>query len=128
MHTILVVDDEPLVLNVVCRTLTAHGYRVVPAGSPQAALVAGDSLPHLDLLVSDIEMPGINGRQLANLMLERYPAMAVLFMTGYLLRPGVTSPDGRLDGHHLIHKPFLPAQLVKAVSHLLDTASFVARA
>jgi CheY-like chemotaxis protein len=128
MYTILVVDDEPLVLNVVCRALASRGYRVVSAGSPQDALVLSGSLPRIDLLISDIEMPEMDGRRLATLMSERYPSLVVLFMTGFLLKPGAISSDGLLDGHRLIHKPFSPSQLVKLVSSLLDTGSLAALA
>ncbi len=116
--TVLVVDDEPNVLAVAARSLEHGGFRVLQAsdGASALAVVDGHGPPHL--VLTDLMMPGMSGAELARRLKERWPAMPVLFMSGYsvedLRREGVTGIDGEL-----LHKPFTPDVLVARVAATL---------
>jgi CheY-like chemotaxis protein len=117
---ILVVDDEPRMRDVAAGVLARAGYRVTEAESPERALemLAGAAEP-FDLLLTDIVMPRIDGRVLAQRARERRPGLAVLFMTGYAdLPPGGVPleipPEGLLD------KPFSARELSRKVRAALD--------
>jgi CheY-like chemotaxis protein len=127
MPTILVVDDQLLVLNVVCQTLMAQGYRVLSASSAPAAMEACESASTLDLLITDVEMPGTDGLKLAESICEKYPSLPVLYMTGYLLKPGTKASSEGIEGRHVIMKPFLPTALVKMVNRILNAPNTAAR-
>jgi CheY-like chemotaxis protein len=82
--TILVVDDESGVRAVVCRVLSNEGYRVINAPDGAEALrVARAHHAPLDLLLTDLKMPGINGRELADTLRQTQPSLKVLFLTAY---------------------------------------------
>src|SRR5690242_16947307 len=84
VETILLVDDEETVRRFGARTLEKAGFRVVTAGTGADAIVCHES--HgvaIDLLLTDVMMPGMNGRELAELLLARRPSLRVLFMSGY---------------------------------------------
>jgi len=113
--TILVVEDEDAIRTLTHRILTRHGYQVVEAASPAAALEL-DVQP--DLLLTDVVMPGMSGKDMADRMRESHPALPVLFMSGYT--DNVMDRYG-LDaaGDALLHKPFNAQQLLSAVQDLL---------
>ena len=113
--TILVVEDEDAIRTLTHRILTRHGYQVVEAASPAAALEL-DVQP--DLLLTDVVMPGMSGKDMADRMRESHPALPVLFMSGYT--DNVMDRYG-LDaaGDSLLHKPFNAQQLLSAVQDLL---------
>jgi CheY-like chemotaxis protein len=123
-ETILVVEDEPLVREVTCRRLSACGYQVLSAAGPLEALaLAKGHRGPIAILVTDIVMPDMNGRELhARLTAER-PGLRVLYMSGY---PGDTLADhgGVLgEGVHLIHKPFGIAELTHEIRKIVDANS-----
>ena len=113
--TIIVVEDEDAIRTLTHRILTRHGYQVVEAASPAAALEL-DVQP--DLLLTDVVMPGMSGKDMADRMRESHPALPVLFMSGYT--DNVMDRYG-LDaaGDALLHKPFNAQQLLSAVQDLL---------
>jgi two-component system cell cycle sensor histidine kinase/response regulator CckA len=116
---LLVEDSEPL-KKLAQKFLEAAGFRVQSAGSGEEALeVASRYGGTFDLLLTDVVMPGINGRALAERLLPRQPGMRVLYMSGYtdsfIARHGVLEP-----GTHLLHKPFIDEVLIRKVREVLD--------
>jgi CheY-like chemotaxis protein len=119
-ETVLVVEDEADVRSYLVETLQDLNYRVREAPDGAAALALFDTDPfRIDLLLTDIVMPGINGRQLADELLQRQPSLKVLFMTGYSRNAIVH--QGRLDpGVSLLQKPLTQAMLATKIRDILD--------
>ena len=115
---VLVVEDEALVRILVVQTLEEAGYRVVETCDAPEALARLDSLPRLDLLVTDVGLPGMNGRQLAELVRQARPGTPVLFMTGYAHNAAVGGEDLE-PGMSLIDKPFAIDALAARVDAIL---------
>jgi two-component system, cell cycle sensor histidine kinase and response regulator CckA len=117
-ETILVVEDDGGVRNLVSRMLRSKGYHVVAVGDGEAALerLAEPGLP-VALLVTDVMLPGMSGRALAARARERQPALRVLFASGYA--PGHLGEE-LPDGARMLHKPFTADQLLRAVRAALD--------
>jgi len=119
-ETILVVEDEADVRSYLVETLQVLNYRVREAPDGVTALAQFDSDPfRIDLLLTDIVMPGINGRQLADELHYRQPDLRVLFMTGYSRNAIVH--QGRLDsGVSLLQKPLTQVVLATKIRDILD--------
>ncbi len=117
---ILVVEDDPDVRNYSCDTLGELGYTVLEAENGRAALNLIASRPDIQLLFTDVGLPGgLNGRQLAEEAHKLRPDLKVLFTTGYARNAIVH--DGRLDpGVELITKPFSQAALAAKLRDILD--------
>jgi signal transduction histidine kinase/CheY-like chemotaxis protein len=116
---ILVVEDDPEVRSYVAETLGGLGYDVLEAPGGDAALKLMDEHNAIGLLLTDVVMPGMNGRKLAEEAKRRQPALKVLFMTGYSRNAIVH--QGRLDpGVELLQKPLNSEQLAAMVRKLLD--------
>ena len=115
---ILVVDDDPPVRELVVRALKRQGHQVLDAGSAMHALEMVDEHENIAMLVTDVLMPQMNGRELADAVLGRYPAMKVLFMSGYT----ADMLDTQTESTHFLHKPFSPNQLAKKVREVLEAA------
>jgi len=121
-ESILLVEDAADVREFVARVLIRAGYVVHVADGPSAALDATDgalgTLDTLDLLLSDVIMPGMNGRELADVITQRRPGIAVLFMSGYtdnaIVHHGVLDPRTSF-----LHKPFTPDQLLNEIRRTL---------
>jgi nitrogen-specific signal transduction histidine kinase len=117
--TIMLVEDEAVLRGIARRVLIAMGYTVIEArhGGDAAILSAKHSGP-IDLLVTDVVMPELGGRELAKLLRAQRPGIPVLYISGYtddeLLRKGVMEP-----GVQLLRKPFMPVDLARAVRELL---------
>ena len=112
--TILVVDDDPLTLNLMCRIVSAGGVEVAPAASAREALHWFDRQgAELGLLVTDILMPGMDGRELARTLRTRRPDLPVLFVSGYCQSAAGDERSAFLP------KPFSPAKLQDGVRRLL---------
>jgi two-component system, cell cycle sensor histidine kinase and response regulator CckA len=116
MPTVLVVDDEPLIRQVVALMLRQDGYSVLTAdGGPEAISVSRAHNGTIDLLVSDVVMPGMDGPALATRLLEKYPLLPVLFISA-------SREATQLAGFphfQLLAKPFSMATLRGAVQGLL---------
>ena len=120
-ETILLVDDEETVLRFSARVLTKEGFRVLSARSGQEALDATQTRGDVvDLLVTDVMMPGMNGCQLAETLLAQRPSLRVLFMSGYAENVLVTNV-GLVPGAAFLSKPFKPSVLVTKVRGVLAT-------
>ena len=120
-EAILVVEDESQVRDLVVRVLSRAGYRVKAAASAETAariLDATDYEP--ELLLTDVVLPGgVNGREVADRMLARFPDLKVVFMSGYTRNAVVH--DGRLDeGIAFLEKPFTPDALLRKLRDALD--------
>ena len=104
-ETVLIVEDDPAVRVLVCAVLKELGYGFVEAGDANTALPIIESDQRIDLLISDVGLPGMNGRQMAEIGRQLRPDLKVLFITGYAEHAAVRG--GFLDpGMQLITKPF----------------------
>jgi PAS domain S-box-containing protein len=105
-ETILLVEDEPAILRVAKRSLEKLGYSVLAAGKPGEAISLAEKHPgQIHLLMTDVVMPEMNGRDLAKRLLSLYPDIRRLFMSGYPVE--VIAHHGVLDeGIHFLQKPF----------------------
>lgn len=115
---VLVVEDSADVSESIRRTLSRAGFQVTVADTPSQALELLERR-HFDLLLTDVIMPQMNGRELAERALQLDPSQRVLFMTGYsagILGQGV----GSLEQHAVIRKPFTAAELTRAILAQLD--------
>jgi len=121
-ETVLVVEDECDVRSYLVETLKDLNYRVREAANGGAALALFDANPiRIDLLLTDIVMPGLNGRELADQLHHRQSGLRVLFMTGYS-RDAIVH-QGRLDpGVSLLQKPVTQALLATKIREILDKA------
>jgi two-component system NtrC family sensor kinase len=120
-ETVLVVEDDPDVRAYVVETLSALNYRVREAANAEDALHLLDDPASVDLLLTDVVMPGMNGRNLAEAAQHRRPGLKVLYMTGYSRNAIVH--QGRLDaGVSLMQKPFSQSVLATRVRTVLEEA------
>ena len=123
--TVLVVEDEPGVRALAADSLKELGYRVVEAAGATEALKRLGEHPEISLMLTDVVMPEINGRQLAEAALRAHPELKVLYMTGYtrnaIVHNGVLDSDARL-----LVKPFTLAQLGQKVEAALGPREGVA--
>lgn len=118
--TILVVDDEASVRLVTRRLLLRWGYTVLEADSGEQAIqVAAQCNGPIDLVVTDVVMPGMSGQMVASAMLRLRPGIRVLFMSGYTAEQ-IAERGGLGDGAALLQKPFDPAALAGKIRELLD--------
>lgn len=117
-ETILVVEDEDGVRTIAKAILIRHGYEVLEAATPGAACeIFAEHGDRIDLLLTDVVMPDMNGPALAQRLVGLRPGLRVLFMSGYADRtslPGLSNPNARL-----LTKPFLPSALAASVREIL---------
>ena len=119
-ETVLVVEDEDQVRRLTCIVLGRAGYMVLEAASPEQALaIAGDQPARIDLLVTDVIMPGMVGPALVRQIAQRRPGLKTLFLSGYTGR--TVSQNGELeDNAPFLEKPFTPQALLSKVREVLD--------
>jgi CheY-like chemotaxis protein len=118
-ESVLVVEDDSDVRDYVVETLASLGYEVFEAGEAESALRLLDEHPSVHLLLTDVVMPGMNGRKLAEEARLRRPDLKILYMTGY--SRNAIMHQGRLDiGVDLLQKPITSEQLASAVRKALD--------
>jgi signal transduction histidine kinase len=120
-ETILVVEDEEVVRQLICTVLGEAGYEILQAESPEAALeLAHERKKPIHLLVTDIVMPGMNGPALARALSEHQPSLKILYVSGYsdndISAHGVVDP-----GLVVLQKPFTQQSLSRKVRELLDS-------
>lgn len=118
-ETILVVEDDATVRLLMTEVLKSLGYRYLEAGDAQAAIPLLASDTQIDLLITDVGLPVMNGRQLAEIAREHRPKLKVLFVTGYahnaMVRGGFLAP-----GMEMINKPFALDVLSAKVSEMIE--------
>ena len=119
LETILVVEDEKDVRESTCGLLSALGYEVIEAGDAAQAVEIIDSGRHVDLVFTDVIMPGpVSSLQLGEIVASRLPHAQVLYTSGYA--EGVLTHEGKLDAKvHLLQKPYHPEALAARIRHLL---------
>jgi CheY-like chemotaxis protein len=118
-RTVLVVDDEDVVRRLIARTLREAGYRVLQASQGAAAIGLLElQAQAVNLVICDLVMPILGGREVSNWMQEHCPDLPLLFISGY--------PRAYLEAHHLydpsvpmLRKPFLPSKLLETVEELV---------
>jgi two-component system cell cycle sensor histidine kinase/response regulator CckA len=113
---ILLVDDEPAFRSLLAATLKMDGYHVVEACDGEEAVAAIQKVQRVDLVVTDIRMPHVDGITLARTVRRAQPGVPVLFITGYPDDLGVPVPNSSM-----LSKPFLRDDLMKAVHGLIYT-------
>jgi DNA-binding NtrC family response regulator len=111
---ILVVDDEPMVLSMVTDLLRNYGYDVLPASSPRQALEAVWNKRPIDVVLSDLTMPGMRGTDLVREIGQILPRTACILMTG-----GGCYPVDVPEGVYLIFKPVSASNLIAAIEEAL---------
>lgn len=119
-ETLLVVEDEALVRQLVCETLATYGYTVLEAAHPEAALALVTSYHDtIHLMLTDVIMPGMSGRDLYQCAVVIRPDMKVLYMSGYT--DDVIMYHGMLEeGVHLLQKPFTLHTLIHQIQRVLS--------
>jgi PAS domain S-box-containing protein len=118
-RSVLVVDDEPMVMRMMDATLRRAGYHVRTAsGHAEALAIAADASVPIDLLISDVIMPGMTGPELAQLICELRAGLPVLFVSGF--HDESMLAEAGCAGNTLLRKPFSPRQLAEQVALLLS--------
>ncbi|MCB2174147.1 PAS domain S-box protein [bacterium] len=119
-ETILLVEDDQGVREMTTMMLTRLGYQIVPAATPTEAInLVEHSSPSIDLLLTDVVMPGMNGKELAGLLARRLPNLKILFMSGYT--PNVVAHKGVLSENiNFIQKPFSRTDMGRKLRQVLD--------
>ena len=122
-ETILLVEDEMPIRVLIRRALEGQGYQLLEAGDGEEALdLAADQSGHIDLLITDIVMPGMDGFTLCERLAESHPETRILFLSGeadrsVAMRGGLTVRLGR----RFLLKPFTYDRLLRTIRDLLDT-------
>ena len=117
-ETVLVIEDDAAVRLLVMQVLEELGYQGIETADGRQAVPILESSRHIDLLISDVGLPGLNGRQLAEIARERRPDLPILFMTGYAKQ--AADQAAFLDGGmEIIGKPFAIEQLGRRIGEIL---------
>ncbi len=118
-ETIMIVEDEPLIRELMVTMLEPLGYRIIAASGPVEAIgLARDGIGRIDLLVSDMVLPEMNGRELADRILGIKRGVRVLYISGYV--DGVFGDKGVLEpGMHFLAKPFTLEELTSKIREVL---------
>jgi signal transduction histidine kinase/ActR/RegA family two-component response regulator len=126
-ETILLVEDEDDIRDLVAETLLGRGYTVIQARDGADALrVVGESNRPIDLVLTDVVMPNLSGRDLVRQLSETHPRLNVLYISGYTV--DALGDHGVLEaGTNLLYKPFAPQQLLTKLREVLDRAALTAR-
>ncbi|MEW6237709.1 MAG: response regulator [Candidatus Omnitrophota bacterium] len=119
-ETILVAEDEEIVRSMVCRSLREYGYTILEAENGMKALeICEQNKDKIRLVLTDVIMPEMNGRELSDLIQTAYPQIKVIFMSGYTENAIVH--QGMLDeGIIFLQKPFMPMNLLQKIRAALD--------
>lgn len=122
-ETVLLAEDEDMVRTLTCRILESHGYRVLEARDGSEALeIAERHVGPLHLLLTDVIMPKMSGKELAQRLQQQRPEVKVLYMSGY--SENLVSHQGILDADvALIEKPFAEESLLQRIRGILDDGS-----
>ena len=117
--TVLLVEDEAPVREFVRRTLEHAGYKVLEAENPNEALTLLERIAgRVDLVLTDVVMPGMSGRMMAERLMSRYPGLRILFMSGNAEIVDLLT-RARDVGGAMLSKPFTPAVLIERVTQVM---------
>ena len=119
-EVVLVVEDETVVRSLIVEVLDDLGYQTLEAGNAQEAIPILETAQRIDLMISDVGLPGMNGRQLADLAQSRRPQLKVLFATGYA--EGTNASDFLAPNMEIITKPFAIDALANKISEMLSSS------
>lgn len=119
-EAVLVVDDEAAVRMLVTETLEELGYKAIEAAESKGALRVLESDARIDLLVTDVGIPGLNGRQIADAARVLRPDLKVLFMTGYAHNAAVGNSAALEPGMRIITKPFSLDSLAQIMREMIE--------
>lgn len=111
---VLLVDDEPAIRTLFAASLRRDGYFVVEAGGGREAVAAAKKAERIDLVVTDVRMPEMDGIEMANALREDHPEIRIVFVSGYPTDLNALGPNSRM-----LNKPFLRSDLMKAVQELV---------
>lgn len=118
-EVVVVIDDEPVVRGLIVEVLGELGYQALEAEDGPSGLALLEATPRVDLLVTDIGLPGLNGRQVADAARARTPDLKILFMTGYAENAAVA--NGFLErGMSIITKPFAMETLATRIRTIIE--------
>ena len=121
--TVLVVDDEEGLRSLVCRTLRAEGYGTLEAAHGAEALeLMENAAEPVDLVVTDVVMPGMDGRELGRRLAQRWPTLPILYISAYDVNDIFRRGSPRLSAPFL-QKPFPAEGLITTVQELLASRS-----
>jgi len=117
---VLVAEDEPMVRAIMARTLRDAGYTVEEASDGKEAMLVLESRDgQVSLVIADVVMPALGGRDLAARLGERWPELPVLFTSGYtgfdVVRRGLLE-----EGREFVQKPLAPEELIRKVRQMVD--------
>ncbi len=125
-ETLLLVEDEPALLGMLCTLLRRFRYTVLSASDPRTALeLATQHAGAIRLLISDVIMPGMNGRELARKVREIIPGLPLLFMSGYTADI-LDWQEASGHGVAFLQKPFMASELMRTMRELIDGAGAAA--
>jgi PAS domain S-box-containing protein len=116
---VMLVEDDPAVRMLVVDTLEELGYDVVQASDGRQAIPLLDKANGFDLLITDVGLPGLNGRQVAEMARQRFPDLKVLFITGYAEKAAVRG-DFLAEGMEMITKPFAIDALAAKIRDMIE--------
>jgi two-component system, cell cycle sensor histidine kinase and response regulator CckA len=118
-QTVVLVEDEEMVRNLLCEVLRRVGFEVLACANPEEGIAVCRSHPgKIDLLLTDVVMPGMNGREMANRIQETLPELCVVFMSGYTEQ--VLLQEGQMDApFEYLQKPFTLRALTQKVAKVL---------
>ncbi|HZI77178.1 MAG TPA: response regulator [Gemmatimonadales bacterium] len=122
-QVVLVVDDEQGLRDLVCRTLRAQGYRTLEAGHGAEALEVIETSPDpVDLVVTDVVMPGMDGRELGRRLAQRWPDLPILYISAYEVNDIFRRGSPR-DSAPFLQKPFPMDGLITTIRSLIERRS-----
>jgi signal transduction histidine kinase len=116
-ETILVVEDQEAVRTLVCEILQKSGYKILTARDGREAVQLSEANGHIDLIITDVVMPQMGGRELAQVLASSHPETKILYMSGYVDKE---ISQKEMPGLEFIHKPFSPEALTRKVREVLD--------
>jgi DNA-binding NtrC family response regulator len=117
--TVLIVDNDLILLNIVAEQISLFGFRPILASSSEEALQLAQKQTQIDILLTDIVMPIMNGVDLAKQFITIYPETKVLFMSGYIC-PSMAHYGIQDSEHAFLQKPFTQNTLISKIRNVLD--------
>ncbi len=117
--TVLIVDDDQILLNIVAEQISLFGFQPILASSGEEALQFAQKQTQIDLLLTDIIMPNMNGVDLAKQFVALYPETKVLFMSGYIC-PTMAHFGNQDSEHAFLQKPFTQNTLISKMRNVLE--------